>query len=131
MIVVVAAAIVRDGRVLAARRTQPANVAGRWELPGGKVDPGETDEQALAREIREELGIEIVVGERIPGEWPLHDDYVLRAYAATIASGEPAALDHHDKLRWLTRDELDDVPWLGPDREAVGYLPPFADANCQ
>ena len=58
MIVVVAAAIVRDGRVLAARRTQPANVAGRWELPGGKVDPGETPEQALVRELREELGIE-------------------------------------------------------------------------
>ena len=53
MTVVVAAAIERDGRYLVARRTRPADVAGRWEFPGGKVEPGETEEGALAREIRE------------------------------------------------------------------------------
>lgn len=122
MIVVVAAAIERDGCYLAARRTRPPDVAGRWELPGGKVEAGETDEQALVREIREELGVGIAVGVRIGGEWPLHDDYVLRVYAATILGGEPEALDHHDALRWLSRDQLDDVPWLGPDREALDTL---------
>ena len=77
MSIVVAAAIERDGRYLAARRTRPTDVAGLWEFPGGKVEPGETEEEALVREIREELGVEIAVGERIPGEWPLRDDLVL------------------------------------------------------
>jgi 8-oxo-dGTP diphosphatase len=59
---VVGAAIVRDGRVLAARRTHPAETAGRWEFPGGKVEPGETPQAALAREITEELGARVAVG---------------------------------------------------------------------
>ncbi len=59
--VVVGAAIVRDGRLLAARRTEPPGLAGGWELPGGKVEPGETDREALLREIREELGVDVVL----------------------------------------------------------------------
>ena len=71
MTVVVAAAIECDGRYLAARRTKPDWATGRWEFPGGKVEAGETEEQAIIREIREELGVEIAVGARVPGEWPL------------------------------------------------------------
>lgn len=119
MTVVVAAAIKRDGRYLAARRTRPAEVAGRWELPGGKVEPGETEEQALAREIREEFGVEIAVGQRVPGEWPLHDDLVLHFYAATIIDGEPQPLDHHDALRWVAPQEFGEIDWLESDLEAV------------
>jgi 8-oxo-dGTP diphosphatase len=120
--VVVAAAIERDGRYLAARRTKPDWAAGRWEFPGGKVEPGESEVDALVREIREELGVEIAVGERVPGEWPLHDDLVLHLYVATLTDGEPQPLDHHDALRWVTPDEFDDVAWLESDVDAVTIL---------
>jgi 8-oxo-dGTP diphosphatase len=120
--VVVAAAIERDGRYLAARRTKPDWAAGRWEFPGGKVEPGESDEQALTREIREELGVAIDVGERVPGEWPLHDDLVLHLYVASLVAGDPQPLDHHDELRWLAPAEFDDVAWLESDRDAVEAL---------
>ena len=122
MIVVVAAAIERDCRYLVARRTRPADVAGRWEFPGGKVEPGETEQQALVREIREELGVEIAVGERVPGEWPLHGDLVLHLYRATLAGGEPMPLEQHDEIRWVTSAEFDSVDWLPSDIDAVRSL---------
>jgi len=120
--VVVAAAIERDGRYLTARRTRPDWAAGRWEFPGGKVEPGESEADALVREIREELGVEISVGARVPGEWPLHDDLVLHLYVATLIDGQPQPLDHHDELRWLTPDEFDDFSWLESDVDAVRAL---------
>lgn len=122
MTVVVAAAIERNGRYLVARRTRPSEVAGRWEFPGGKVEPGETETQALAREIREELGVEIAVGARIPGEWPLHGDLVLHLYAASIVDGEPMPLEQHDEIRWVTIAEFDSVDWLPSDVDAVRSL---------
>lgn len=70
-IMVVGAAVLNDGRLLAARRSAPPDLAGRWELPGGKIEPGETPEHALVRELREELGVEAEPVARIPGEWPL------------------------------------------------------------
>ena len=76
--VVVGAAIVRDGRVLACRRTAPLEVAGRWELPGGKVEPGEAPEAALVREVREELGCDIAVTAWLADETPIGERYVLR-----------------------------------------------------
>lgn len=122
MTVVVAAAIERDGCYLAARRTRPVEVAGRWEFPGGKVEPGETEEQALIREIREELGVDIEVVCRIPGEWPLHDDLVLHLYVARLITGEPAPLEQHDEIRWVTPSQFDEIDWLESDREAVDAL---------
>ena len=71
--VVVGAAIVRDGRVLACRRTAPPEAAGRWELPGGKVEPGEAPEAALVREVREELGCDIAVTAWLADEAPIGD----------------------------------------------------------
>ena len=122
MTVVVAAAIQRDGRYLVARRTRPADVAGRWEFPGGKVEPGETEERALAREIREELGVEIAIVDRVPGEWPLHDELVLHLYRTTLAGGEPMPLEQHDEIRWVTIAEFDSVDWLPSDIDAVRSL---------
>ncbi len=122
MTVVVAAAIERDGRYLAARRTKPDWAAGRWEFPGGKVEPSESEVNALVREILEELGVGIAVVARVPGEWPLHDDLVLHLYVATLMYGEPQPLDHHDELRWLAPDEFGDVAWLESDVVAVRAL---------
>jgi 8-oxo-dGTP diphosphatase len=114
---VVGAAIIRDGRVLAARRVRPAAVAGGWEFPGGKVEDGESEPAALARECREELGIAIAVGERLAEA--VDDRIRLVVYAAALVGGEPRPLDDHDELRWLTAAELDEVAWLPIDRELL------------
>ncbi|MCW2863837.1 MAG: hydrolase [Actinoallomurus sp.] len=118
---VVGAAIIADRRLLAAQRSAPVELAGGWELPGGKVEPGETDEEALVRECREELGIEVVVGQRVGEDWPLHNGYVMHVWTAAIADGEPAALEH-SQLRWLTEAELFDVPWLPADLRVIEAL---------
>jgi 8-oxo-dGTP diphosphatase len=113
--VVVGAAILSQGRLLAARRVRPASMAGGWEFPGGKVDPGETVEQACVREVREELGCEVEVVGRIPGEQPLNPGFVLHVLQARLVGGEPVPHEH-DALRWLDPDELDSVRWLDADR---------------
>lgn len=120
-IVVVGAAVLHDGRLLAARRSAPAELAGRWELPGGKVEPGEGPEQALVRELREELGVESEAVRRVPGEFPLRTPYVLQVWTARLLAGSsaPEALQDHDELRWLAPDELWDVDWLDQDVPAV------------
>ncbi|MFE5591664.1 (deoxy)nucleoside triphosphate pyrophosphohydrolase [Streptomyces sp. NPDC056549] len=119
VVVVVAGALYDQGRLLAARRSAPVELAGRWELPGGKLEPGESPEGALVRELREELGVEVEPGEQLPGEWPLKPGYVLRVWTARLLSGEPRPLEDHDELRWLARSELDSVDWLDQDRPAV------------
>ncbi|MFJ9420233.1 MULTISPECIES: (deoxy)nucleoside triphosphate pyrophosphohydrolase [unclassified Streptomyces] len=117
--VVVGAAVCDRGRLLAARRSAPPALAGRWELPGGKVEDGETPEQALVRELREELGVEAAPLERIPGEWVLRPGFVLRVWTARLLSGEPRPLQDHDELRWLRPSEEQQVDWLDQDRPAV------------
>ena len=117
----VGAALLRDGRVLASRRTGPPSLAGLWEFPGGKVEPGESDEQALVRELREELGVEgVEVGDRLGGDVAVGDALVLRVYLVR-ATGEPTLVDH-DAHRWLAVDELDDVPWIPVDAPLVEAL---------
>ena len=122
--VIVAAVIVTAGRVLACERSAPPEVAGRWEFPGGKVEPGETDAQALARECAEELGVRVEVGERVGPDVPLaRGRAVLRVFAVTLLGGDvPQALEH-SSMRWLGVDELDSVPWLPADRPIVEELP--------
>ncbi|AXG82840.1 (deoxy)nucleoside triphosphate pyrophosphohydrolase [Streptomyces paludis] len=117
--VVVAGAVCDRGRLLAARRSAPPELAGRWELPGGKVEPGELPEEALVRELREELGVEARPVERIPGAWPLKPGLVLQVWTAALVSGTPRPLEDHDELRWLGPDEIHTVDWLDQDRPAV------------
>lgn len=125
MVVVVAAAIVDPGpppRLLAAQRDYPAALAGRWELPGGKVEPGEDEIAALVRECREELGVTIDVLDRLGADLPAVDpSMALRVWWARITSGAPHAHQHRD-LRWLAAGELDDVDWLPADRPLVDLL---------
>lgn len=127
--VVVGGALYDRGRLLAARRSAPPELAGRWELPGGKVEPGESAEQALVRELREELGVETETLERIPGEWPLKPGYVLQVWTARLISGEVRPLEDHDALRWLGPREIDAVDWLDQDRPAVAEAARRLDAE--
>jgi 8-oxo-dGTP diphosphatase len=113
-VVVVGAALVRHGRVLAARRTRPAALRGRWELPGGKVEPGEEPAAAVVREVREELGCEVRVTGRLSGEQPVDGGRTLQVWCAEIVSGEPVPHEH-DAVRWLAPEQLDEVGWLAPD----------------
>jgi 8-oxo-dGTP diphosphatase len=121
-LIIVGAAIVVDGRVLACERSEPPEVAGRWEFPGGKVEPGETDEEALVRECAEELGVQVGIGDRVGRDVPLaHGRALLRVWFAELIEGEPRPLEHSD-LRWLAPDELDSVPWLPADAPIVAEL---------
>jgi 8-oxo-dGTP diphosphatase len=119
--VVVGAAIVRDGRVLAARRTAPASAAGRLEFPGGKVEAGETHAESLVREVDEELGVRITVDRWLTGAEPIGEQYLLRVALAAADGGEPVPTEH-DAVRWLAGDELADVDWLEPDRPFLTEL---------
>jgi len=120
---VVGAAIVNDlirpATVLGGRRTEPPSLAGGWELPGGKVEPGELPQDALHREIREELGVEIELGPMVQGPlagaWALGDRYVMQVWLARITAGEPRPLEDHDQLRVLTKAGLYGVGWLPAD----------------
>jgi 8-oxo-dGTP diphosphatase len=132
-IVVVGAALLDGGRLLAARRSAPPELAGRWELPGGKVERGETPEAALVRELREELGITAEPVARVPGEWPLRAPYVLQVWTARLlpGSGEPKVLQDHDELRWLNPDQLWDVDWLDQNVPAVHATVALLDSGAR
>ncbi|MFD6136208.1 (deoxy)nucleoside triphosphate pyrophosphohydrolase [Isoptericola sp. NPDC056618] len=127
---VVAAAIVDDldhpARLLAARRSRPEHLVGRWEFPGGKVDPGETPVEALHRELMEELGVRAELGHELPGPddggWIITDRHVLRLWLAVVTDGDPRPLVEHDDLRWLDRSTLLDVDWLDGDVRIVEAL---------
>jgi len=117
--VVVGAAIIRHGRLLAARRATPEALARRWELPGGKMRAGEDAAAAAVREVREELGCEIEVTGHLEGEQPVREDLVLRVVLAGLVSGEPTPSEH-DIVHWVGPEQLDGLAWLAPD---LPFLP--------
>lgn len=112
---VVAGALFVDGKLLLAERAHPPELAGYWELPGGKVEPGEEPRAALARELREELGIDVRVGQRIGADVPLRPAMVLRAYRVDLVSGTPQALEHGG-VRWVDAAELAQVRLVPADQ---------------
>ena len=121
-IVVVAAIIVRDGRIFATQRGY-GEWKDWWEFPGGKIEPGESTEDALKREIREELATEIEVDELLT---TVEYDYpkfhlTMHCYLCTIISGDLSLLEHED-ARWLALDELDCVKWLPADKDVIEKL---------
>ena len=121
--VVVAGALIVSGRVLVAQRVRPPELAGRWELPGGKVGPGESDESALARELAEELGVEVAVGARLGDDVALSATMTLRAYLVTqTCERRPEPRDHR-ALRWVAPGELERMDWVPADR---AWLPELA-----
>lgn len=115
MQVVVAGALISGSALLVAQRQRPPELAGLWELPGGKVAVGETEAAALARELREELGIDVAVGDRVGADVPLGDGLVLRAYAVEQIGGTLHPHDHR-ALRWVSDADLDALPWVPADR---------------
>lgn len=129
---IVGAAIVDSlrapSRLLAARRTQPEHLAGMWEFPGGKVEPGESCTQGLLREVREELGVEAELGAEIPGPlqqgWDLGNGAAMRVWMCEITAGTPQMLEDHDALSWVALDatELHDLAWIPADRPIVDAL---------
>jgi 8-oxo-dGTP diphosphatase len=122
--IVVAGAIFSGSMLLVAQRARPPELAGRWELPGGKVAAGEAERDALARELVEELGLaitDIVVGERLGSDIALNDTTTLRAYRVRLIRGEPRANDHR-ALRWVSAAQLTEVDWVPADRGWLGDL---------
>lgn len=120
---VVAAALVRDGRVLAQQRAFPPEAAGRWELPGGRVEPGESAANALVRECREELAVDVVPGKQLGPDVPLTSGNVLRVFLARLAQPTATPLPvEHAALRWVDATELAELNWLDADRAILPDL---------
>jgi 8-oxo-dGTP diphosphatase len=125
--IVVAAAVISKSALLVAQRRRPPELAGCWELPGGKVASWETEPAALARELAEELGVDIravAVGQRLGDDLALNDTTTLRAYRVSLLRGEPQPRDHR-ALRWVIADELPGLDWVPADR---AWLPALARA---
>lgn len=118
-----AAVIEKDGKVLIARRRGGIDLGGFWEFPGGKLEKGETPEKAVEREIAEELGVRINVGELLRTVDYHRPTFSIRlmAYRATLISGEFTLTDH-DEIRWAAPSELNEADFTEPDRPVVRLL---------
>lgn len=121
----VVAAVITDGdRILACRRRPEKASGGLWEFPGGKIEPGERPEQALEREIAEELGVVVSVGSLLTVDDTEVGSRVIRlsCWWTSVQGSAPIASTDHDALRWLGRKELASFEWAAPDLPAVAKL---------
>jgi 8-oxo-dGTP diphosphatase len=121
---VVAAVIAREGKYLITQRRDEAVLAGLWEFPGGKVEPGETDGEALVREVRHRVGVSVTVGDRVTEREHSYDGYVvhLSLYACTLpAEAEPRALGVKE-VRWVGSAEFGDYPFPPADQATMDQL---------
>ena len=123
MQIVTCAVIEKDGKILIARRKSGDHMAGKWEFPGGTIEPGETPEQCLIRELLEELGVEIAVDEFIcSSTWKYdHATINLLAFKATLLAGQPM-LNNHAEIRWVASRELADYDFPEADVPIIRYL---------
>ncbi len=113
---VVGAAVLEGGKVLAARRSADMRQPFKWEFAGGKVEDGETHAQALAREIHEELGIRVTVGDFVAEGIDEDGDrrIMLDVYEASITEGRPVPMEHSE-IKWVGIDDLGSLDWAEPD----------------
>lgn len=119
---VVAAIIQKENKILATKRGY-GEFINMWEFPGGKIEPGETKEEALIREIKEELNIEINVDKfAINIEYQYPNFYLfMSCFMCSIKEGSIELLEHNDG-KWITKEELNTLNWLPADIDAVNYL---------
>lgn len=120
---VVGAMIERDGRYLITQRPPRASLPLLWEFPGGKVEPGETDEEALARELREEMAIRVEVAERVIHVEHAYEQYDIDfcVYRCQLRDGAIRHLRVHDH-RWVRPEELDDYEFPAADEKTIARL---------
>lgn len=122
---VVGAIIQRGDTVFAARRNPERSAGGLWEFPGGKVEPGETPEQALSRELEEELAINVTIGaliDRSTGD-VAGKTIELSCYEASLLGPEPSSSTDHDAMTWVSLDQLHELVWAPGDVPIIERLP--------
>ena len=134
----IAVGIIRNpqNQIFITQRAADAHMANKWEFPGGKIESGETPEQALVRELKEELGVQARLGAEVPGAYPqgwrLSERLAMRVFFAEILSGTPDTLEDHSALRWMplpkskddaqAYDDLLGLPWIPADFPIVEAL---------
>lgn len=128
--IVVGTAIVSEGRLLAQQRGYPAAHAGQWELPGGRVEAGEDESDAVVRECREELDVDVRPTGRLGTDVPLDNGMLLRIHTAELEDPgqQPKAVEHRD-VRWVAAGELPGLDWLETDRVLVHDLVRFLEKS--
>ena len=123
MIAVVAALIVRDGKLMIAQRPAGKHMAGKWEFPGGKIEKDETPERALERELCEELGVKTETGRiyyAIHHSYP-EKDVLLLFYRSRLIEGEPRPIEEAD-IRWIEEAQIRDFDWAEADAPLIDLI---------
>jgi len=123
LIAVVAALIVKEGKLLIAQRPVGKHMAGKWEFPGGKIEKGETPEQALERELSEELGVRTKTGRiyhAIHHSYP-EKEILLLFYRSRLLEGEPSPIEEAD-IRWIDEGELRGFDWAEADDPLIDLI---------
>ncbi len=123
IIKVTAAILEKDGQIIIAQRKSSDHLSGKWEFPGGKIEPGETPEECLARELKEEFDIDVTIGEHL-GSNVHHYDHIsieLMAYRASWVGGA-ITMNDHKAYRWVTVDQLTEFDFAPADVPFVEML---------